>query len=121
MSDARDQILGTIRRARGGPLDASARAAAEARLSALARGTIPARDDRDHAGLVDLFVEQARTLSATVDRVAAASDVPAAVADYLARENLPATLRAAPSPEIERLPWERSAGADRHLWPLGRA
>jgi L-lactate dehydrogenase complex protein LldG len=110
MSDARDQILGTIRRARGGALDASARAAAEARLNAHARGTIPKRVDRDHARLVDLFVEQVLTLSATVDRVAAAADVPAAVAAYLARENLPATLRAAPSPEIESLPWnERPA------------
>lgn len=110
MSAARDQILGAIRRARGGPLDASARADAEARLNGHARGTIPKRDDRDHAGLVDLFVEQARSLSATVDRVSAASDVPAAVADYLARENLPASVRAAPSPEIENLPWaERPA------------
>ena len=110
MSGGRDQILEIIRRARGGPLDASTRAAAEARLKGHARGTIPKRDSRDHAGLVDLFVEQALTLSATVERVATASDVPAAVAEYLARENLPASLRAAPSPEIEKLPWaERPA------------
>jgi L-lactate dehydrogenase complex protein LldG len=110
VTGARDQILGTIRRARGGPLDASARAAAEARLGAHARGTIPKRVDRGHAALVELFVEHALKLSATVDRVASASAVPAAVAGYLARENLPATLRAAPSPEIEGLPWnERPA------------
>lgn len=110
MTGARDQILATIRRARGGPLDASARAAAEARLGARARGTIPKRVDLGRAALVELFVEHALKLSATVDRVASASAVPAAIAGYLARENLPATLRAAPSAEIERLPWnERPA------------
>ena len=105
MSDAREQILGTIRRARGGPLDDTARAALEERLEAHGRGTIPKRVDRPHAGLVDLFVEKAQALRATVDRVPSAEDVPGAVADYLARENLPASLRAAPASEIEALPW----------------
>lgn len=105
MSDAREQILGTIRRARGRPLDDVARAALEKRLAAHGRGTVPKRVDRPHAALVDLFVEKARALSATVDRVPSAEDVPGAVADYLARENLPAGLRAAPAPEIEALPW----------------
>jgi L-lactate dehydrogenase complex protein LldG len=107
MSAAREQILATIRRARGGGGDdATFHAAAEQRLQRRPRGTIPARVDRAPAALVDLFVEQARALSATVDRVASAADVPAAVAGFLARENLPATLRAAPSPEIEALPWQ---------------
>ncbi|MPY73057.1 MAG: lactate utilization protein C [Alphaproteobacteria bacterium] len=105
MSDARDQILATIRRARGGNGDAAFHAVAEQRLQLKARGTIPKRVDRGPAALVDLFVEQALTLSATVDRVASPDAVPAAVAEYLARENLPATLRAAPSPEIEAIPW----------------
>lgn len=122
MSDARAQILGTIRRARGGEIDTTTRADLEARLSAHRRGTIPGRVNKAHEALVDLFVENVRTLSGTVDRVATADDVPAAVADYLARENLPATLRAAPAPAIESLPWDnrpaltvtygRSHGAD---------
>jgi L-lactate dehydrogenase complex protein LldG len=58
------------------------------------------------AALVELFVENVRTLSGTVDRVASPDDVPAAVAGYLARENLPATLRAAPAAAIETLPWD---------------
>ena len=105
MSEARDQILATIRRARRGNGDASFDAAAEQRLERKPRGTIPARSDRGAAALVDLFVEQALALSATVERVAAPGEVPAAVAAYLARENLPAALRAAPSPEIEAIPW----------------
>ena len=122
MSDARSQILGTIRRARGGEVDAATRADLEARLSGHRRGTIPERVNKAHDALVDLFVENVRTLSGTVDRVASADDVPAAVADYLARENLPATLRAAPASAIESLPWDarpaltvtygRSHGAD---------
>jgi L-lactate dehydrogenase complex protein LldG len=106
MSDAREQILGTIRRARGGATDAETRADLEARLNGHRRGTIPQRVDRSHADLVDLFVEKVRALSGTVDRVASADAVPGAVADYLASENLPATIRAAPSPAIESLPWD---------------
>ena len=108
---AREQILGSIRKARGrGPLDEVTRAKLEKRLQARERGTVPARVARDPAALVDLFVANAEALSATVDRVDAAADVPAAVADYLARENLPASLRAAPEPEIEAIPWsERPA------------
>jgi L-lactate dehydrogenase complex protein LldG len=106
MSDARAQILGTIRRARGGATDAETRAELEHRLAAHAHGTIPARVTLGHAALVDLFVANVKALSGTVDRVATADDVPGAVADYLARENLPATLRAAPSPAIESLPWD---------------
>jgi len=106
MSDAREQILGTIRRARGGSVDAETRAELERRLSAHARGTIPGRVNRNHAALVDLFAENVKALSGTVDRVASAEAVPGAIADYLARENLPATVRAAPSPAIEGLPWD---------------
>jgi L-lactate dehydrogenase complex protein LldG len=107
MSAARDQILGTIRRARGGDIDAATRAELDARLRGHKRGTIPKRVAHDHAALVDLFVENVVGLSGTVDRVASADDVPGAVADYLARENLPATVRAAPAPAIESLPWDK--------------
>lgn len=104
--DARAQILGTIRRARGGATDAATRAELEERFAAHRRGTIPKRVALGHAALVDLFVENVLALSGTVDRVASADDVPGAVADYLAQENLPATVRAAPSPAIESLPWD---------------
>ena len=89
MSGARDQILDTIRKGRGrGAVAGAERAALEARLGAHRRGTIPARVDKDAAAPSDLFVAQAETLSATVDRVGSVDDVPVAVAAYLARENL---------------------------------
>ena len=107
MSGARDQILDTIRKGRGrGAVAGAERAALEARLGAHRRGTIPARVDKDAAALSDLFVAQAETLSATVDRVGSVDDVPVAVAAYLARENLPAVLRAAKDPLVEAAPWE---------------
>ena len=40
-----------------------------------------------------------------MDRVASTEEVPGAVADYLARENLPARIRAAPSPAVRNLRW----------------
>jgi L-lactate dehydrogenase complex protein LldG len=128
MSDgmsARDQILGTIRNAKASPSadgqtpDAQS---PEDRITAKRRGTIPARVDKDHPALVELFVEQATALSATVARVDDAAEVPGAVADYLAGENLPAAVRAAPDPTLQGLPWDtrpaltvsygRSHGAD---------
>jgi L-lactate dehydrogenase complex protein LldG len=104
---ARDAILGRIRRSRGrGPVDELTAARLAGRLSEHRRGTVPDRVARDDDALVELFVEQAETLSATVTRVASSEDVPGAVADYLARENLPARVRAAPSPAVRDLPWD---------------
>ncbi len=41
----------------------------------------------------------------TVARVAGTADVPGAVADYLASQNLPTDFAMAPHPELESLPW----------------
>jgi len=103
---ARGAILGRIRagRRRGAVDELTAKRLA-AHLSGHRRGTVPKRVARDAEALVALFVEQAEALSATVDRVASAADVPGAVAEYLARENLPARLRAAPTPALRDLPW----------------
>ena len=94
MSEARDQILGDIRARLGrGRLDAAAGAAVEERLAAHRRNLVPARAAAlDHAGQVALFVAEAEAVDATVVHVARAADVPAAVADYLSRQNLPARL-----------------------------
>jgi L-lactate dehydrogenase complex protein LldG len=48
----------------------------------------------------------AKRASASTARVADAAAVPAAVADFLARENLPARLKLAPDPALTGLPWE---------------
>ncbi len=117
---ARAQILGMIRKGKASQTPDGQ--SPDERIDAKRRGTIPARVDKDHAALVELFVDHATALSATVSRVDDESEIPGAVADYLAGENLPATLCAAPDPALQALPWDtrpaltvrygRSDGAD---------
>ena len=107
MSTGRKEILAGIRKSLGrDPLDELQKAELDARLQSPTRGVIPSRVNHGHARLVDIFVEYAKSVDVTVDRVEAPASVPGAVADYLANENLPATLRAAPDPTLEGIPWE---------------
>ncbi len=108
-SGARAQILGMIRKGKANQTPGGQSPDTQSpdeRIAAKRRGTIPARVDKDHAALVELFVDHATALSATVSRVDDEAEVPGAVADYLAGENLPATLCAAPDPALQALPWD---------------
>jgi len=106
LGSKRDAVLGALRSRLGRrPGDGGAEAVA-ARIAGPARGPIPARSAGDHAAQVALFVEMAREVAATVVRVPAAEAVPAAVADYLKSENLPAEIRLAPDPALRGLPWD---------------
>lgn len=107
MTGSRDQILNSIRRAfKRGPLAPEAAAACETRLVRHRRNLIPARARTlPLRGQVELFVKMAETVNATVTRVKRADDVPAAIADYLSRLNLPARLVRAPDPVLDALPW----------------
>ena len=104
---ARDQMLASLRRAlgRGAPDDQGA-AEVEQRLASPRRGVIPARAALPHGQQVALFCTWATTNTATVARVSAA-DVPAAVVDYLTRNNLPSQLIAADSPDLQRYDWSQ--------------
>ena len=102
----RDAVLGALRRGldrREG--DGGAEAVA-ARIGAPQRGPIPDRAAGDRDARVALFVEMAEEVEAKVVRVPSAEAVPAAVADYLKSENLPAELRLAPDPTLKELPWD---------------
>ena len=108
MSLARDQILSSIRRSlKRGPLAPEAVAACETRLAMHPRNLVPARA-RTLAprGQVELFVKMAEAVNASVTRVKDARDVPAAIADYLTRLNLPQRLVRAPDPALDALPWD---------------
>ena len=108
MAEAKTQILSAIRRAHGrGPLDGDARTAAETRLRDHPRGTIPARSDLPRPERLALFVEMAEKVAATVARVPGLADVPDAVADYLAGQNLPAVVNASPDPALQAVPWSK--------------
>jgi len=110
MSDAPHQtnratILNGIRRSlRRGELNAAARQEVEARLAEPPRGPAVARANLAQPDKVALFCQWAEANNATVARVAAA-DVPAEVAGYLARSNLPAEAVMAPSPALDSYDW----------------
>ena len=102
----REAILGSIRRSLGrGPLDEAARAALDRRLASPEPNLVPARAALPQDERVALFVAMAEAVSATVDRVSGPGDVPAAVADYLAGQNLPPSLVMAPDPALDAYPW----------------
>lgn len=105
--ESRDVVLKALRRAAGRESNTEAAiTAVRERLARHARNTVPARSDLDRPRLLDLFVGQAEAADATVTRVAGDADVPAAIADYLRRENLPTRLRMAPDPRLDALPWD---------------
>jgi len=107
MSEARDQIIQSIRRAlKRGALTSEAEKALADRLAHPARNLIPARAaSLDHSGHVDLFVAMAEEVQTTVARVADAAAVPGAVADYLSQYNLPSRLVMTPDPRLDDIPW----------------
>lgn len=100
--DARSQVLGLVRRSLGGAGD---EAAAADRLARHPRNLVPRRAQLPRAELVELFAAMAAEAACTVDRVASMDDVPDAVAAYLAAQNLPAEVRAAPDPALDAVPW----------------
>jgi L-lactate dehydrogenase complex protein LldG len=108
MADSRERILGNLRRSlRRGDTDESAAAQVRDRLAAHRPNTIPARATAlDKAARIDLFVAMAEEVAATVARVTGFAQVPGAVADYLARYNLPAEMVITPDPALAPIPWQ---------------
>jgi L-lactate dehydrogenase complex protein LldG len=99
-------MIAAIRRGlRRGPLRADQVAMLRARLAEHPRGIVPARSRLPRPAQIDLFVANAEREFATVTRVASPGGIPAAVADYLARQNLPSAVRLAPEPALRVLPW----------------
>ncbi len=116
---SRETVLHAIRRGlRRGPLPPDQTMALQARLAAHPRHPIPARSRLDHAGQVALFAANVEREFGTIVRVPDNMAVPAAVADYLAAQNLPMDAAIAPHPELRAIPW-----SDRPLLRLreGRA
>ena len=110
----RDAVFAKVRRSLGVSADDAARKrAVKSRLAEPTPNTIPARGQLDRAGRVALFKEMAERVSATVERLASADDVPAAVARYLRGHNIPLRLRTGSDPAIAALPWEREPHLER--------
>lgn len=103
---ARDDILGTVRRSlKRGHLSAAETDALRQRIRAHQRNPVPARGQGDRAANLKRFVAEASAVAVTIDPVASETEVPAAVAAYLARHNLPARVAMAPDPALARIPW----------------
>ena len=94
--ESRRTILDGIRRALGGPNERD-------RTSTAPPSVIPARAALDPAGQKRLFVEMAEQSSATVGEVSTITDVPRAVADFLAEHALPR--HGVVAAEFGNLPW----------------
>ena len=104
---SREAILGALRtRLKRDADDGSGVQAVAERLSAHRQNLIPQRGQLDRAGRIDLFEDYAAGADTTVARVAAADDVPSAVADFLKRHNLPANLVRAPDADLDAIPWD---------------
>ena len=103
---SREAILNAIRRGlRRGPLPADQVAMLQGRIDRHPRHLLPARSRLPHPEQVDLFVRNVEKEFGSVTRVATLADVPAAVADYLAAQNLPTAFVMAPHPELRAIPW----------------
>ncbi len=106
---SRDLILATVRRALGvAGTEAPRRFAVETRLAAHPAGVVPKRGQLPPAERLDLFIRMATAAAATVERVAAPEDIPAAVATFLRRHNLPLVIRRGDDPLLATVPWDRA-------------
>lgn len=102
----KDAILGAIRRGlKRGPLPADQQAMLRARMARPPRHLVPARSQVPRPDQVNLLVRNIEKEFGTVARVPDAASVPAAVAEYLASQNLPSTLVMSPHAELQAMPW----------------
>ena len=110
MASARDDTLAAIRRSLGiGKSETLRRRTVEERLRDPPAGVIPARGQVSGESLVALFREEAEAALATVESVDGPAAVPQAVAAYLRRHNLPASLRMGSDFRFSKLDWEATA------------
>lgn len=106
----RDAILARIRNSLTADAgDQARRNVVASRIADHKPNLVPARSQISHARQLDLFQEQAEAVQASVVRVAAPRDVPAAVADYLRSQNLPQTVRHGADKLLAKLPWKSKA------------
>jgi len=103
---SKDTILAAIRRGlRRGALPEDEAAMLRGRLDRHPRHLIPARSRLPHAEQIDLFVRNVEKEFGTVTRVAESAEIPGAVADYIAEQNLPGEVVMAPHPELRAIDW----------------
>jgi L-lactate dehydrogenase complex protein LldG len=103
---SKQAILTAIRRGlKRGTLPADHKMMLRWRLEQHPRHLIPSRSRLPHPQQVDLFVRNVEKEFGSVARVASLDEVPGAVADYLATQNLPGSVIMAPHPKLQAIPW----------------
>ena len=103
---SKEAILGAIRRGlKRGPLPGDQAAMLRERMAHPPRHLVPARSQVARPDQIALLVRNIEKEFGTVTRVPGGDEVPEAVADYLAGQNLPSSLVMAPHPELRALPW----------------
>ena len=108
---SRVAILDRIRAAlHADPADLQRRSAVAARLAEPPHHLVPAATRRAACELADMFEKPLRARRADLVAVAAPTDIPAALADYLRAQNLPLRVRAGADPYLARLPWNGVPG-----------
>jgi L-lactate dehydrogenase complex protein LldG len=104
--NARADMLGRIRQALGREGLEGARAEPlEARLARHRAGLIPVQGRPAPERLVEQFVAKAEAVQTSIARIGGLADLPAAIAEYLARENLPARFALSPDTRLDGVPW----------------
>ena len=101
MNRNREAILGRLKT----KLNRETRLPTEAlaRMQSLPKSIIPARGADDLKNKVQRFMEEAQRVDATVTQIDVLEDLPGAVRDYLASQNLPTEIRVAPT--LANVPW----------------
>ena len=103
---SKEAVLEAIRRGlKRGPLPADQAAMLRDRLDRHPRHLIPARTQVSRAEQVDLLIHYIEREFGTVDRLPGAEAAPEALAEYLARHNLPSEGVMAPHPDLQAIPW----------------
>ncbi|XHB98231.1 lactate utilization protein [Nitratireductor sp. ac15] len=102
----REAILGKLRAAASVSTDDGARReAVEKRLAKTPCGLIPARGQVEGEERIALFCRMAEAVTATVERVKTADDVPKSVTHYLRSKNLAPSVRMGDDRRLKRMDW----------------
>ncbi|MBM3557529.1 MAG: lactate utilization protein C [Alphaproteobacteria bacterium] len=104
---AREDVLGAIRQSLGRKPSGDALREIRGRIARHEANLTPSRA-ADPARRLAVFVERAERLGITVERVADGAEVPARVAAFLARHNLPARVKMSPDAALDVYPWAGS-------------
>ncbi len=104
---AREEILGKLRAKLGHSAASNDGNPALKHIQGHQKNLIPKRGDLNKAQRVDLFIQEATRVNATVVRVGSYENVPDQVSAYLREHQLPAKIKIAPHENLKSLDWQQ--------------